>query len=226
MTYYAIIFSFFIVTVYANTPLHEEALFSGRISKVSRDSSLVRLRVDFENMKFINQKDKIEFWHEDTPGRRCTSYVEGRSNRYLLLKVSNFKECITKVGFSTGTYLHLYSEDLLKTLYTARDLNDVLIKKRLALSAKEKRYKKEVLAYDERLEILNKRYEVLRKKLELEWQNEINALEEDKSKAMKEYKNAQARLNDVENKMLQYRIEDNNLKEDRWSLDPNLYFKK
>ena len=40
------------------------------------------------------------------------------------------------------------------------------------------------------------------------------------------YKHSQARLSELEHKLQKYRIEDENLKEDRWSLDPKLYFKK
>lgn len=204
----------------------KHALFSGHISRINTTAGLIRLRVDFDNMKFINRKDRIEFWNESYPDMRCVSYVEGRSNRYLLLKVPSYKACIEKVGFTVGTYLHLYSEDLEKSLATAGELVDILLKKHLALKARESRFQKEVDGYVEKIDVVNKRYEILRQKLELEWQNELSSLEEDKSKTNMLYRQTQARIFEVENKLHQYRVEDQNLKEDRWSLDPKLYFKK
>lgn len=221
---------FFISTQAVSVPLRPseeiQALFSGRISRINVTAGLIRLRVDFENMKFVNRKDRIEFWNETYPENRCVSYVEGRSTRYLLLKIPSFKECVQKVGFTTGTYLHLYSDDLAKSLDTAGELVEILIKKRLALKARENRFRNEVDGFVEKIDVVNKRYELLRQKLELEWQQELSSLEEDKSKTHMLYKQTQARLNEVENKLYQYRVEDQNLKEDRWSLDPNLYFKK
>lgn len=218
--------SYALAVLQLNSNEDKQALFSGRISRINTNAGLIRLRVDFENMKFVNRKDRIEFWNESYPENRCVSYVEGRSTRYILLKVPSFKDCVQKVGFTTGTYLHLYSDDLAKSLDTAGELVDILLKKRLALQARESRFRKEVDGFVEKIDVVNKRYEILRQKLELEWQKELSALEEDKSRTHMLYKHTQARLNEVENKLHQYRVEDQNLKLDRWSLDPALYFKK
>ena len=96
----------------------------------------------------------------------------------------------------------------------------------MALRARLSRYQKEVDSYVEKLDAVNKRYEILRQKLELEWQAEISALEEDKTTSYLQYKHSQARLNELEHKLQIYRVQDENLVEDRWSLDPKLYFKK
>ena len=63
-------------------------------------------------------------------------------------------------------------------------------------------------------------------KLELEWQKELSALEEDKTQSYLDYKKTQARLHELNYKLEQYRVHDQNMKEDRWSLDPELYYKK
>jgi hypothetical protein len=76
------------------------------------------------------------------------------------------------------------------------------------------------------VDAVNKRFEILRQKLEIEWQKELAALEEDKAKSFTEFKNAVARLNEIDVKLEAYRLEDHNLKLDRWSLDPALYQKK
>lgn len=202
------------------------ALFSGRVSRINSDARLVRLKIDFANAKYLRPGDKIEFWNESYPEKRCLSFLEGRSNEYLLMKVPLYSDCVTKAHLTVGTYLHLWSKDLENSLSVGKDLVEILIKKRLALRARMSRYQKDVDAYVEKMDALNKRYEILRQKLELEWQGELTALEEDKTKSYMEYKHSQARLNELEHKLQKYRVEDQNLIEDRWSLDPKLYYKK
>ncbi len=200
--------------------------FSGTISRLNPKARLARIRTDFKNIKFLSRKDRVEFWNETYPDNRCIAIVEGRTNDYLLLKVSQYDSCIRKVHFTTGSFLHFESPDLAQTIKVARELVQILLKKRLAMQAKKDRLSKDLSGHVEKVDAVNKRYEVLRQKLEIEWQKELSALEEDKAVSFTEYKNSEARLNEIDSKLEAYRIEDHNLKLDRWSLDPALYIKK
>jgi hypothetical protein len=200
--------------------------FTGRISRINKIAKLARVRTDFPNIKFLNRKDRVEFWDESYPSNKCSAIVEGRTNDYLLLRIPDYSRCIRLVHFTTGSYLHFDSRDLKQTLVLARELAEILLKKRLAMRAKKERHQKDLDTYVERVNIVNKRYEVLRQKLELEWQKELAAMEEDKAVTFADYKNAEARLNEIDSKLEAYRVEDNNLKLDRWSLDPALYIRK
>jgi hypothetical protein len=223
-----------ILLVFFSTPLiskeyqndEDDAFFSGRISRLNRVAHIMRVKVDFENAKFLNNKDRIEFWNETYPDRRCMAYLEAKSNEYLLLKVPSYNVCINKVGITTGTYLHFFSPDLDNSLKIAKDLVTILMKKRLALEARLERFENEVESYVEKMDAVNKRYEILRQKMEIEWQKELSALEDDKTKSYMNYKHSQARLNELDHKIQKYRVQDQNLYEDRWSLDPKLYYKK
>lgn len=200
--------------------------FTGRISRLNSPARLLRIRTDFENIKFLNRKDRVEFWNESYPDQRCVSLVEGRTNDYLLLKVPQFETCVKRVHFTTGSYLHFQSQDLAQTVTIAKELVEILLKKRLAMKAKKDRHQKELTGHVEKVDGVNKRYEILRQKLEIEWQKELSALEEDKARSFTEFKNSEARLNEIDTKLEAYRVEDHNLKLDRWSLDPALYIKK
>lgn len=200
--------------------------FTGRISRLNSPARLLRIRTDFENIKFLNRKDRVEFWNETYPDNRCVALVEGRTNDYLLLKVSQFELCVKRVHFTTGSYLHFQSPDLAQTVTIAKELIEILLKKRLAMNAKKDRHQRELTGHVEKVDGVNKRYEILRQKLEIEWQKELSALEEDKARSFTEFKNSEARLNEIDTKLEAYRLEDHNLKLDRWSLDPALYIKK
>lgn len=200
--------------------------FAGTISRMNAEAKLIRIRTDFANIKFLNRKDRIEFWNESYPATRCLALIEGRTNDYLLVRIPEYANCIRKVHFTTGSYLHFQSVDLGETVKLAREVVEILLKKRLAMSAKKERHQKDLDGHVEKVDVVNKRYEVLRQKLEIEWQKELANLEEDKAKTFTEFKNSEARLNEIDTKLEAYRIEDHNLKLDRWSLDPSLYFKK
>ena len=202
------------------------AVFSGRISKLNLAAGVIRVKTSFKNMKFLNVLDRIEFWNPTHHLHRCAGRIQARSNDYLLYKIDKINECMKGVYFTTGSYLLNYSPDLEKNLATALQLMEILQKKRLALEGKKKRTQNDLNAFMERIDLLNQRYEILRQKLNLEWQSELHLLEEDKSKKLVDFKRLEARLNELEHKMEVYRVYDQNLVEDRWSLDPNLYIKK
>lgn len=204
----------------------ETVVFPGHVSKINSIAKLIRVKITFENAKFLRKNNRIEIWNETYPEARCLGYLEGRTNDYLLIRIPEYKKCITTVYFTTGSYLHMYSPDLENSLVTAKELITILQRKYAALNARKNRYQTEVDGFIEKVDVINKRYEVLRQKLELEWQKELSALEEDKTRAYQNFKQTQARLNELQYKMRQYRVRDQNLIEDRWSLDPDLYYRK
>jgi len=223
------LFTLFIsITVYAKeyTEAEESLVFSGRISKINSIAKLIRIKINFENSKYLSKNDRIEFWNESVPEKKCIGYLQGRSPEYLLVHIQKMNSCVSKVHFSVGSYLHLTSPDLENHLSTAKELVNILHRKKTAIFARKQRFKKEVDGYIEKVDLTNKRYEILRQKLELEWQKELSALEEDKSKSYLSLQQSDAMLNEIDYKLRQYRIRDQNMIEDRWSLDPKLYFKK
>lgn len=201
-------------------------LFSGRISRLNEEAGLIRLKIDFNNMKYLNKRDQVEFWDERGPRLKCKGYVIGKSNNYLLLKVPEFTFCKRFIYTSAGGYLQLFSQDLVNNLKMGRELVKILLKKRLALNSRLLKNKKNLDNHIEKVNAVNLRYKVLRDKLEAEWREELGDLEEDRLTAYRNYKDLEGRLMDINNKLEKYRIEDLNLAQDRWSLDPRLYYEK
>jgi len=204
----------------------DTVVFPARISKINKLAKLIRLKIDFENAKFLSKNHRIELWNPSYPRKKCLAYLEGRTNEYLLIRLPKYDECKSSVYFSVGSYLHMYSPDLDKSLDTAKELQTILNKKRTALAARLERYQKTMNSYIEKIDVTNKRFEILRQKMELEWQKEISNLEEDKSKSYALYQKTQTKLHELDYKSQQYRVRDQNMIEDRWSLDPKLYYKK
>jgi hypothetical protein len=107
-----------------------------------------------------------------------------------------------------------------------RELMSILKKKRMALLNKVKRNKRELETYIEKVDAVNGRYSSLRQKLDREWKRELSLLEEDRVDSRKKFGLSVIKLEEVEFKMEQYKVEERNLKLDRWSLDSKLYFRK
>ena len=81
-------------------------------------------------------------------------------------------------------------------------------------------------SYEEKVNVVNKRYEVLMGELAGKRHREIIELEEEKNQALKKFKDLQIQLNELDFKLERYRIHDENLAFERWSLDSHFYFKK
>lgn len=218
--------SAFAVEPVAVSPATLEATFPGRVSRLNSVAQLMRVRVDFKNAKFLNKNDRLDFWNESYPNQRCLAIVEARSTEYLLLRVPEYVSCVKSVHLTTGSFLKFWGQDLENNIKTAHELVEILLKKRMAMLAKKRRHERDLEAHVERVEIINKRYEVLRQKLEAEWQKELAAQEEDRANSMVAFKAAETRLNEVESKLESYRIHESNFTVDRWSLDPDLYIHK
>lgn len=206
--------------------LSEEGFFSGRISRINQSINVVRVKVDFDNIKYLNPKDKIEFWDEKNNTQKCKSYIIGRTSDYLLLKVPELSTCEKYLYFITGAYFKFYSEDLLNNVSMGKEVITILLKKRMAVQGQLLVKNKEITAHIDRVNATNARYQTLREKLDQEWQKELHALDEDKTYAVRSYKDLERRRDEIDQKLEQYKIKDENLTLDRWSLDSHLYFKK
>lgn len=206
--------------------LSETGFFSGRLSRINKDISTVRVKVDFDNVKYLNPKDKIEFWDEKNNTLKCKGYLIARTADYLLVKIPEMPYCEKYLYFTTGAYFKFFSEDLLNNIKMGREVVTILLKKRMAVSGQMELKNREINGNIERVNAINARYKTLRDKLEQEWQKELHSLDEDKTFALRSYKDLERRRDEIDQKLEQYKLKDENLTLDRWSLDTNLYFKK
>ena len=203
-----------------------DAQFSARISKINATAQLIRFRTDFPNLKYLTRGDEIKFWIPSFPNNKCSGKIEGKTAEYLLVYVQNYNLCSTKIYYSVGSYVQAISQDLIDNLKTGRALTEILLKKRMAVQAKKDRVQKELDSHIEKVETVNKRYEILRQKLELEWKKELEDVDEDKVTLLQNFKELESQVQDIDFKLEQYKVADENMEVDRWALDPRLYFKK
>ena len=167
MRFYLVLVLLFSIPLHASIQ-EKMGVFSGRVSKVNPPAGLVRIKIDFTNMKYLNKKDKVEFWDERGSEVKCKGFVIGKSNDHLLLRVPEFSYCLRNIAVMEGTYLKFYSQDLVNNLKMDRKVISILLKKKLALNKRLKRKKKDLDSYIEKVNAVNIRYKILRNKLEAE----------------------------------------------------------
>ncbi len=200
--------------------------FSGRISRFNREISTLKIKVDFANLKYLNTRDRLEFWDERNTSQKCRGYVLGRSADFVLVKAPDLKTCEKFLLITAGAYLKFYSKDLENNLELGKDVVGLLLKKRMAVEGQMTLRQKEIDSHLERVGAVNARYDLLRKKLEQEWQKELNALEEDRVQSVRLAKDLEQRRDEIDKKLELYKVQDENMTLDRWSLDSRLYYKK
>ena len=203
------------------------AFFGGRVSKFNREAGLIYFWLDFENRKYLNTDDVVTFWNEGHDVKKCRGRIIGRTSEYLLVKIlGNRHLCSAAVGLAVGSYLKFHSEDMRNNMTMGMELVKILLKKQTAISGRAVRTKENLNVYIEKINSVNERYNILKKKLEAEWQEQIHTLEEDRLTMLEEYKAAQRDLDDINAKLELYKIDEDNFSLDRWALDSRLYFKR
>lgn len=200
--------------------------FSGRISRFNREIKTLKIKVDFANLKYLNPRDRLEFWDERNTSQKCKGYVIGRSADFVLIKAPELAMCEKFLLITAGAYLKFYSKDLENNLEMGKDVVSLLLKKRMAIQGQMDLRQKEIDSHLTRVSTVNARYDLLRKKLEMEWQKELNALEEDRVQSLRLAKDLEQRRDEIDKKLELYKVNDENMSLDRWSLDSRLYYKK
>ena len=205
---------------------HPLGEFTGRISRLNTPAALLRIRVRFENLRYLTRGDRVDFSSQENSLKRCQSTVKGKTNDYILLKVPFWERCTRHVHFTVGAFLHFYSQNLLENIKKGKEVVDILLKKRIALESRKRRFQKELESYDNKVGATHEKYQVLREKLEKKLRGRLSDLENDKSLTLKDFHHTEIKLNNIDYKLEQYRVSEENLEIDRWSLDRRLYFKK
>ena len=197
------------------------SMFAGRVVRIHQGAKTIRIRTTDDRVKYLNSNDRVQIWNKDYPDRKCTTRVINKTTAYLLLKVPDLKRCMRKNFFTTGVVLQIDGIDLKRNLKIGKELRSVLKKKQLASMAKKVRAEKQLARVSELKLSLQERYDILREKLEQEYQKELALIEEDRVNSVELLTNSNKELNDISFKLMRYSIDDE--KKSRWSLDQNIF---
>ena len=81
----------------------------------------------------------------------------GKTTKYALVRIRNINRCRSFVNFTPGQAVSVKSDELIQNIESAKELNLILAKKRLALSSKVKTLKDFIDGHPEKVNAINKK---------------------------------------------------------------------
>ncbi len=202
-----------------------QAAFEGRVSRLNESASLMKIAHKADEIKFLKEKDILEFWNESYPSKKCQAKLSGRGNDYLLFEIPNYKKCVKNVYLTTGSVLKFGGEIIEERQAQAQKVTDLLLKKRLALSSLLER-KKRYGSYDQKVDALNKLYRAKIEKVEADWAKELENIKSTYGLGEKRKSQLEAELEQVDFELERYRLPTKPETKDRWALDKTIYTQK
>ena len=203
----------------------KDGSFVGKVEHINEDVKLLRIHTKAQNVKYLGKGDRINLG-----GRggmtECQGDVVARTPEYVLLKLPHFDFCSRRLSVARGVWLKFYGQSLAEKVARGRKLVEVLLKKRLVLLGQLGEEKKDLKRQGEKIDIINRKYGILRDKVEIEWRDALADLEGDRMRILKKREESERSLVKINKQLEKYRVEDNILEWDRWSLDQRFYFKK
>ena len=192
---------------------------------VNEKVKLLRIHTRAVNVKYLGGGDRIRLG-----GRggmtECQGDVVARSKEHILLKLPRFNFCSRNVSLAKGIWLKFYGQSLVEKVAKGRKLVEILLKKRLALLGRLGDEKKDLKRQGEKIDIINRKYGILRDKVELEWKDALAELEQEHMRMLKKRETFEKSLVKINKQLERYRVEDETWQWDRWSLDKRFYFQK
>lgn len=206
--------------------LDRSGVFSGRISQIEREQQRLRVRLDFANAKFIQLNDEMQMWHQGQTKNKCKVKVVGKENHYVQLRVPQYNRCVNQVGFTVGSYILFSSRDLEFNMLRAREMIELLLKKRAVLAAELKEKKGKLEEVDGQINGINSEYDQRIQEIEKEREQVLGNMTEKRVLLFEDLRDDELTIGDIDYKLERFRVQSENMSIDRWSLDPELHFKK
>lgn len=190
--------------------------FSGVI--LNNNSEFLTLKINNSNIKFFKNGDEVFFFNKIYADYKCRGIVEKGNRERLILKVTDYTNCKKYMSLTANSTIDLESNDLLTNLSMAKDVENILLKKKMILEHKVLRLKKDIKSRNLKYQSIEQEYEekIASLSLEKEEKKQNVLLIEDESR--KQINDAKLKLIDIDKKLQLYRVEDQRYRRSQWSL--------
>ena len=216
---------FVVGAVEAALPEEKDGIFEGKVEHINKKIKLIRIHTKESNVKYLGKGDLV-YLGDRSGVTECRGELLARGREHILLKLPNFTFCSRNLSMARGVWLKFYGRSLAEKVAKGRKLIEVLLKKRLATMSLLGEEKKDLKRQGEKIDIANRKYGILRDKVEIEWKNALTELEGERTGMLKRHEEFEKRLTEINKQLEKYRVEGKEWEWDRWSLDQRFYFKK
>lgn len=199
------------------------ASFHGRVTDVSDDKKVFKIKVENNNVKFFRAGDLVQFKvGNHYSSKNCEGSVRAVEDFYFSIYVAELSPCYNRFKyFRRGTILDFYSETLAKRVYESSEYREMLLKRKAAFLKQLNGINHFLYAFDEE-----------RLKVAADYDAKIAAIEKEKREALGDFvKKRQEslmlqgelkkRLNDLDENLKYYYVERQELLFDRFKHDHN-----
>ncbi len=195
--------------------------FSGRVSDKDDSERVFKIQVENNNTKFFRSGDLVLFGvnGRDTRGQ-CRGFVRNVEDFHFTIYVENLSPCFARGGyFRRGTVLNFYSKALALRIFEASKFREQLILR-----------KEDFLKQMNEINHFLWTFDLQKVKTASRFDEEINRLQREKRKAIDDMitlkqerlvlqNELMKKLNELDESLILYRVERQELLTDRWELD-------
>jgi hypothetical protein len=195
--------------------------FSGRVSDKDDTSRIFKVNVENNNTKFFRAGDQVEFKVNLQDKREyCKAFVRSVEDFHFTIYVESLAPCYSdEEYFRRGTVLNFYSKQLALRVFEASKYREQLIVRKEDFLKQLNGINHFIWTFDQQ-----------KVKTAAEYDQEINKLQREKRKALDDMitlkqerlilqNELMRKLNELDESLLFYRVERQELMTDRWNLD-------
>jgi hypothetical protein len=195
--------------------------FSGRVSDKDDSGRIFKVQVENNNTKFFRAGDEVLFKVNLKEDRNyCQAFVRNVEDFYFTIFVENLASCYTKENyFRRGTVLNFYSKKLALRVFEASKYRDQLIVRKEDFLKQLNDINHFIWTFDQQ-----------KVKTAADYDERINQLQREKRKALDDLidlkqerlvlqNELMKKLNELDESLLFYRVERQELMTDRWNSD-------
>ena len=198
--------------------------FSGRVTDRDSTASVVKISSESKNVKFFRAGDLVEFkLQTNKEGEFCQGFVRSIEPDYFVMFTKDLIPCFPKDEyFRRGTVLIMHSEKLSQRVREASVYRASLMNKKKDFMEQLNSINNGIWNFEERKVQMAADFD--RRIIELE-KEKLRALDElltKKNDEIKLQRELAFRLDNIDNELIFYRIDKNELLVDRWHLDHDL----
>lgn len=195
--------------------------FSGRVSDKDDSSRIFKVQVENNNTKFFRAGDEVQFKVNLKDNKDyCLGFVRNVEDFYFTIYVESMAPCFpSDQYFKRGTVLNFYSKKLALRVYEASKFREQLIVRKEDFLKQLNDINHFIWTFDQQ-----------KVKTAADYDERINQLQREKRKALDDLitlkqerlvlqNELMKKLNELDESLLFYRVERQELMTDRWNLD-------
>jgi len=197
--------------------------FSGRVTDRDQKARVFKVFSENENIKFFRTGDVLYFNIARQKSKRCTAFIRGVEGSYLILYIKDIHPCWEKERyFRRGSILVFKSEVLASRIKNGAVYRVVLLKRRKDYLRQLNNINHFLWSYDQQKLLTVTDYDQKIEEMEREKDKALEILLLRKKAKIHLQKELMTKLNQLDNDLDYYMIEQGDLYVDRWNKDQDL----